>query len=117
MRGLTILVLAIGQSMACMAADHQKQEIIAPLCKNPAPLHGQSNPNAPSYIVVLKDGTDVAKTTNLLGKKHGFTVQAEMSSLGMFSLQGLSAQQLASLRCEPQIKYIEHDSVVSIQSK
>jgi len=114
---LAILVFACGQFILCAAAAPQKPEVLTPACKNPAPLQGQWNPDAAGYFAIFKDGVDGPKTTDLLMKKHGFTVEGDLSLTGMFFVKALTPKQIAALRCEPQIRLIEHNGVASVSGK
>ncbi len=114
---LAILVLACGQSMVCAAAAPQKPEVLAPACKNPAPLQGEWSPNAAGYFAIFKDGVDGPKATVSLVKKHGFAVEGDLSMAGMFLVRVLTPRQMAALRCEPQIRLIEYNGMASASGK
>lgn len=92
--------------------------LLSPTCKNPAPLKGKWDPQAPGYIIVYKNGlADPAKATANIASKHGLTVDHDLASVGMFFTRKMTPQQLAKLRCESQIAFIEYDSSVSISGK
>jgi len=82
-------------------------------CANPAPLHGQKS-SAPGFIVVYREGTRAAPVTDRLAKKYGFTPRFVYEH----ALQGFSAElsetALAGVRCEPEVKYVEHDAPVGL---
>lgn len=84
-------------------------------CLQPAALTGTPDPRtAGRYIVVFRDGTDAARTTQGLAQKYGF----EPRHVYEHALQGFSAAltdaQLAGVRCEAAVKYVSHDGWVSI---
>jgi Peptidase inhibitor I9 len=84
-------------------------------CSQPAALTGAPDPRtAGKYIVVFRDGTDAAGTTQRLAQKYGF----QPRHVYEHALQGFSAPladaQLAGVRCEAEVKYVSHDGWVSI---
>ncbi|HEY0023930.1 MAG TPA: protease inhibitor I9 family protein [Longimicrobium sp.] len=84
-------------------------------CSNAAPVLSQPDPSlANLYIVVYREGTDSRATTARLAQTHGFTPRFvyEHALLG-FSAE-LSADALAGVRCEPEVKYVEGDKVVRV---
>lgn len=78
-------------------------------CANPAPLYGELHPETPGYIVVYRQGTDVAAETARLAARYGFVAQFVFQSaiLG-FSAQ-LTPETVSALRCEPSVQWIEFD--------
>ncbi|HEX2079982.1 MAG TPA: protease inhibitor I9 family protein [Longimicrobium sp.] len=88
---------------------------IAAQCVRPAPLHGTPDPRtAGSYIVVFHDGTPSAAVTARLAGKYGF----EPKHVYEHALRGfaatLSDDVVAGIRCEPEVRFVEHDAVVTI---
>lgn len=102
---------------------------------NLAPLLGLDNPNViqGQYIVVYKDDANVLPTLQSLkaAMEGGVTLQRELESLGLApdarveqvytaALQGLAArlspENLAALRQDPRVAYIEADQVMSISA-
>lgn len=100
---------------------------------NLAPILGLDNPNAipGQYIVVYKDDANALPTLQSLkaGLRGGVILQRELESLGLASdarvqqvytaaLQGLAAslspENLAALRQDPRVAYIEADQTMSI---
>jgi hypothetical protein len=63
---------------------------------------------------VFKSGVQVREETGRLAAAHGFEPRHVYES----ALQGFSAtltpEVVASIRCEPSVKYVEHAGVVSI---
>lgn len=82
--------------------------VIAPACSNAAPLNLSEAP-APGWIVVYKDGVESDVETPRLIAKYGFAPRFVYSA----ALEGfgseLSHQQLAAIRCEPTVQYIEQN--------
>ncbi|ADD28284.1 S8 family peptidase [Meiothermus ruber] len=102
---------------------------------NLAPVLGLDNPNViqGQYIVVYKDDANVLPTLQSLkaALEGGVTLQRELESLGLApdarveqvytaALQGLAArlspENLAALRQDPRVAYIEADQVMSISA-
>ena len=85
------------------------------LCAQPAALHGTPDPRAPGqYLVVYEDGTPVPATTARLAQKYGFEPRFvwEHALLGFAAT--LTDQAVAGIRCEPEVKYLEHEAVLTI---
>jgi hypothetical protein len=81
----------------------------APAC---APLTGTFDPQAPGFIVVFNDGTDVDAAVATLSAKYGFTsTRVYHSALAGFSAL-LSDRVVEALRCEPVVKYVSYNARV-----
>jgi hypothetical protein len=84
----------------------------APPCSDPAPLLGTPDPPAPGYIVMFKDGIDGRQEAERLAEHYNF----ELRHIYEFGQTGFSAEMppevVAALRCEPSVKYVEHNQVV-----
>ncbi|MEW5980290.1 MAG: protease inhibitor I9 family protein [Acidobacteriota bacterium] len=79
-----------------------------PPCSNPAPLYPADHP-APGWIVVFQDTVDAAQTTAEFAQKYGFTpISVYEAAFKGFTAE-LSATAIASLRCEPVVKFIEQN--------
>lgn len=102
-------------NMVYAADSAANKGALKPACKQPAPLQGQFNPKAPRYIVSYKVNVqDPAKETEALVNKHHFLVERDLPSVKLFFVKELTPQQLAALRCEPSIAYIEFDATATI---
>lgn len=115
MRKLSFLApLALLALAACDSPSGPDARVqLSARCTNAAPVLSQPAPSlANHYIVVYRDSTDSRATTARLAQKHGFTPRFvyEHALLG-FSAE-LSADALAGVRCEPEVKYVEGDQVV-----
>ncbi|MBI4595991.1 MAG: beta-propeller domain-containing protein [Candidatus Tectomicrobia bacterium] len=84
---------------------------LQPACEDPAPLVGQPDPRAPSYIVGFHSTVDGEAETARLAAKYGFQPRSVFTSIGGFGAE-LSREVVAELRCEPAVAYIEYDGVV-----
>ncbi|GBF05257.1 peptidase S8/S53 subtilisin kexin sedolisin [Deinococcus aerius] len=121
--GLTLLFAACGQQMASGPADNTQAATPERGTRTSAPLLGTSNPDAipGQYIVVLSEGAmpsnlgaqDTGGLVRSLGlDPQGITVQhLYTQALSGFAAK-LSAQNLATLRADKRVKYIEQDGVV-----
>jgi hypothetical protein len=69
---------------------------ITPACETPAPLH-ESDDNLPTYIVVFHQNLDAKSLAIFEAALKAFVAE-------------LTPQQIAGLRCEPEVRYIEQDS-------
>jgi hypothetical protein len=85
---------------------------VAPACTSPAPLHYAIAP-APGYIVVFHPGQNVEAVTAELAARHGFTPISVFAAIGLGFYAELTPAQLAALRCEPVIDYIEQNAWTS----
>lgn len=84
-------------------------------CENPAPLLGIRSPEAPGYIIVFRKGTHARRTLARLRRTYRFRVEHVFrNTLAGFSAQ-LSEAALAGIRCEPEVEYVEHNTVLTPQ--
>jgi hypothetical protein len=91
------------------------REVSAPnsdRCAQPAPLLGRYDPAAPGFIVQYRDGVDAVGETSRLASKYGFTSSYVYTAAlhGFAAL--LTADVVATLRCEGSVASVEHDSLV-----
>ena len=87
--------------------------VVAPACSNAAPLNLSEAP-APGWIVVYKDGVESDVETPRLIAKYGFTPRFVYSAaLAGFGSE-LSHEQLAAIRCEPTVRYIEQNAWIVV---
>lgn len=82
---------------------------VTPPCPTPAPLGGWGHPAHPSYIVVFHEGVAPRAETERLSQVYGFVPRSvyERALLGFAAT--LTPEVVARLRCEPTVKYIDHD--------
>jgi hypothetical protein len=80
-----------------------------PPCTNPSPLVGPASCDVIVYLVIFRTGTDVPTVTHSLEVKYGFTAD-KIWQYAVLGFSGhLTAQQVAQLRCEAQVAYVERD--------
>jgi hypothetical protein len=82
---------------------------VAPSCTSPAQLDFQPNP-APGYIVVFDEGLNVEAVTADLAARHHFTPIYVYAAISLGFYAELTPAQLAALRCEPAVQYIEQNA-------
>lgn len=110
-----LLTLSACGDGGAVGLEESRLNVLPTSCSDPAPLLGTPDSRvADSYIVVFDDSTDSAARTAELEEKYGFTAQYvyEHALEGFAAV--LSAETVAAIRCEADVKYIEHDAVVSI---
>jgi predicted transcriptional regulator len=112
-------ILAVGSLLLLLAATGCGWSLFSPEegradCPEPAPLLGQKSA-VPGYIVVFRDGTDAAETTRRLAREYGFTPKHVYEH----ALRGFAAEfsetALAGIRCEPEVRHVEHEGVIDIR--
>lgn len=88
---------------------------VAPRCAEPAHL-GVAKPGqepAEGWIVILKPETTLQYITHVLPAQHGYTLMSVYESLPGFAAE-LTPQQIAALRCEGAVEFIEQNVVVPV---
>jgi hypothetical protein len=112
-RNSLVIFVAIAMISGCISAP----EILEPSGDNPAPLDGKFDSRVPGYTAMfVKDVTDAGATTRELARKHSFTPESIWGSIKGFSVQALTPQALAGLRCEPSIRGISFNQRTQITS-
>ena len=96
---------------ACAAVP----EVIEPPCSNPAPLSGRYHRSTPGYLVaVAKNVTNIESLAHELAGKYEFKPESIMNRVKMFSVETLTPEALAGLRCEPTIRDISFNEPTRI---
>jgi hypothetical protein len=78
-------------------------------------VQGQLDPRAPGFIIEYKTGTDPVATTAMLSAKYFFTAKFLYTAPPGFAAD-LSAAAVKGLQCEPAVKLIEHDGIMTLGS-
>jgi hypothetical protein len=105
---LLMSVFAIGVLVsACHSATEPTGACVAVL--------GQFDPRAPDFIIEYKTGTDPIATTSMLSAKYFFTAKFLYTAPPGFAAD-LSAAAVKGLQCEPAVKLIEHDAIMTLGS-
>ena len=90
--------------------------MVQPACASPARLTFSSSP-APGWIVVLDFGVDATKRVPELAAKYGFTPRfTYIAALKGFAAE-LTPQQIAAIRCEPDVDFVEQDGWITVSSR
>lgn len=88
---------------------------IAPRCAEPAHLGVAKPGQEPSegWIVVMKPDTTIHYITQVLPAQHGYTLASVYETLPGFAAE-LTPQQIAALRCDGAVEFIEQNVVVPV---
>lgn len=78
-------------------------------------VQGQFDPRAPAFIIEYKMGTDPIATTAMLSAKYSFAANQLYTAPPGFAAE-LSTAAVNGIRCEPSVKLIEHDAVMTLGS-
>lgn len=101
-------------ALALLAGCSTAPEATEPTCAYPVPVSGKLDARAPGYLVGYDTSvTDPDLRTSELSHRLGFEVD-DLFSSGGFYASVLPAAALARLRCEPGIRYIEHNQRAQI---
>lgn len=115
MKGYGICSQFILVALAMIGGCASAPEILDPGCDNPAPLDGKFDRRTPGYIVMFVDNvSDAEATTQELARKHSFIPASIFRRFKGFSVQALTPQALASLRCEPNIRGVSFNEPTQI---
>jgi hypothetical protein len=87
---------------------------VKPVCATPVPLAGRYDHRAPGYGIGLKG--PIQNFWPTLSRWEGaYHIQVTNSWREANMLQAIvSPQDVARLRCEPEVKWIEHNSVILV---
>ena len=84
-------------------------EPIAAQCTSPAPFY-TAGERAPGYIVMFRDGVDVAATVKRYEARYRFRALSVWEGVGGLYLD-VPMRTIEALRCEPEVKLIEENAV------
>jgi hypothetical protein len=108
-------LVAVLLCMALCSCRSTRLEV-APACAKPAPLEGKYDRRAPGYEIEL-NGTaqDFWSTVGRWEREYALRVDSKLYLFNMIQVT-MTPDELARLRCDPAVKFIEHNSVVSIRA-
>lgn len=107
--GPTVVLILV--SLAASAGLSTASRAQRPACPALAPLAGRPHPAAPGYIVVYHDSVDaLAETARLAGRYDVSPRHLYRTAPPGFSAE-LEPEVLQALRCEPSVKWVEHNGV------
>jgi hypothetical protein len=87
---------------------------VTPPCANPAPLGGKYDRRTPGYEIELKGPVqDFWSTVARWEHDYSMHVESKQYLFNMIQVT-LTPAEVARLRCDPAVKLIEHNAVVSI---
>ena len=103
--------------LACVAANATDSDVIAPSCAQPARLENHFE-GSPYITVVLKPSAkDRQSVVRGLSRKYGFQIIAVYHAVNGFTVSLLSPEEIAKLRCEPEVDTVTYDQKVSISGR
>jgi hypothetical protein len=87
---------------------------VTPACAKPAPLEGKYDRRAPGYGIVLKGAAqDFWPTLGRWEREYSLRVDSKQYLFNMIQAT-MTPAEVARLRCDPAVKFIEHNGVVLI---
>jgi hypothetical protein len=90
-------------------------EAATPACSNPARLEGHRDPRAPGLFIAFKPGVEPTAAARRMIQKYHFNTASQYSWGSVFT-SDLDLKWIPSIRCEPDVDYVEFNAVVSISS-
>jgi hypothetical protein len=88
-------------------------EAATPACSNPARLEGHRDPRAPGVFIAFKSGVDPIAAAARMVRKYHFNTATQYSWGSVFS-SDLDPKFIPSIRCEPDVEYLEFNAVIGI---
>jgi hypothetical protein len=99
----------------CIGACANAPEILAPPCDSPVMLDGKYHHRTTGYLISVRHNVmNVESLVHNLAAKHAFKPSSIMSTVRIFSVETISPEALAALRCEPAIRGISFDEPTTI---
>ena len=112
------VALRLVAALLCMAlfSCRSTRLEVSPACAKPAPLEGKYDRRAPGYAIEL-NGTaqDFWPTVGRWEREYSLHVDSKLYLFNMIQVT-MTPGEVARLRCDPAVKSIEHNSVVSIRA-
>jgi hypothetical protein len=81
------------------------------LCEQPAAVEGHLDSAAPGTIVIVRENANVAAVAARLTKTYHIELTV-LRTLHGFTVQTVTDEMVASLRCEPDIESISYDQLL-----
>jgi hypothetical protein len=108
---LVALLVATLLIAACAAVP----EVLEPPCSDPAALSGKYHRSTPGYLVTVAESvTNIESLAHELAGRYAFKPGSIMKRIKVFSVQTLTPEALAGLRCEPTIRDISFNEPTRI---
>src|SRR5689334_18704436 len=89
---------------------------VSAVCASPAPIRNTRDPRAPDIFVSFKPGVDGSAAVARLQGLFPFTVLWEPSTQAGF-LAALTDRQIASIRCDTAVAFLEWNSMGSVGAR
>jgi hypothetical protein len=102
--------------LACIAlcSCRSTQLDVVPACANPAPLEGKYDRRAPGYFITINGSVpEFWSTLARWDHEYSMHVDSKYSKTNEIQVTATPAE-VARLRCDPAVRFIEHNSVVLI---
>jgi hypothetical protein len=94
-------------------ADVRAVEPETPACSNPAKLEGHQDLKAPGIFIAFKTGVEPIAAAARMAKKYHFNTAIQYS-WGTIFTRNLDLKLIESIRCEPDVEYLEFNAVATI---
>jgi hypothetical protein len=94
-------------------ANVRAVETETPACSDPARLEGQLDPQAPGVFIAFKPGVEPFAAAKRMAQKYHFTTAIQYS-WGTIFTRNLDLTLIPSVRCEPDVDYLEFNAVARI---
>jgi len=84
-----------------------------PACSNPARLEGHTNNEAPGVFIAFKPGVEPIAAAAMMSEKYHFDTAIQYS-WGVVFTSNLELNLIPSIRCEPDVEYLEFNQMIII---
>ena len=88
-------------------------EAATPACSNPARLEGHGDLKAPGVFIAFKPGVEPIAAARRMIQKYHFNTASQYSWGSVFTTD-LDLKLIPSIRCEPDVEYLEFNAVIVI---
>jgi hypothetical protein len=105
------ILLILPLLSAC--AGVRTAESQSPTCSDPARLEGHADVRAPGVFIAFKPGVEPVAAARRMIQKYHFNA-ASQYSWGTVFTSDLDLKWIPSIRCEPDVEYLEFNQVVTI---
>jgi len=93
--------------------DVRAVEPETPACSDPARLEGHQDPKAPGVFIAFKPSVEPIAAAKRMAQKYHFNTTIQYS-WGTIFTRNLDLNLIPSVRCEPDVDYVEFNAMTSI---